>query len=163
MASMVKGWKGGKGGMNGGKGGSFPGICDWCGKTGHKKSQCRELDKVMEEVRAKEKGGGGKSDGGKGGWSRGQGGQYSGNNGGWKGGNGGGKSSWGRGGGWKGGYQGGGWGGKGGKGKGLSFLDEPYQWGAEEGYGWSAFAMLDEDEEEGFKTVAQQGSDHVPQ
>ena len=40
------------GGKDGGTGGQFPGNCVHCGKYGHKKSECRALDREMQQRRA---------------------------------------------------------------------------------------------------------------
>ncbi len=82
LASMIKGYMGkgtgGKGGF-GQKGGKGEIICNYCGRPGHVKSQCRDFDAVMQQVREKGKGKGlqgGKGDqfGGKNGGVKGTGG-----------------------------------------------------------------------------------------
>ena len=79
----------GKGGKGGEKGG-FDGWCSHCGKYGHRKRDCWDLDKIMSEWRAQKGKGDGKGKGGtgKGGWSQGKGG-WAGVIGGFKGGKGG--------------------------------------------------------------------------
>ena len=49
------------GGQAGGKG--FSGDCNHCGKPGHMKWQCPELDKIMNEKRAAAAAAGGKGKG----------------------------------------------------------------------------------------------------
>ena len=51
LASLIKGYGKGKGDKGGGKGGKGPIICNHCGRAGHIKSQCRDLDKLMQEYR----------------------------------------------------------------------------------------------------------------
>ena len=65
--SFVSNRLGGKGGKPGGKGegkgaGRFQGECHYCGKVGHRKSECRKLTADMQKGKA-----GGKSNDGKGG------------------------------------------------------------------------------------------------
>ena len=72
LFSFIKGSKGtSKGAKKGGKG-KFEGECGFCGKYGHRKSQCWELDKLMEEKRGKSGGKGKGADyGGGKGWGKG--------------------------------------------------------------------------------------------
>ena len=52
LMTMVKGKGKGKGGNKGYN--QFPGHCGHCGEYGHRKSQCAEFDKVMEQWRAEQ-------------------------------------------------------------------------------------------------------------
>ena len=53
MSFVRKGKGKGKGGGKGGKGfGKFEGECSHCGKYGHRKRDCWELDKLMGDFRA---------------------------------------------------------------------------------------------------------------